>query len=490
MNKIRNFFHPAGKFSWLILAFLSLFVALLTIFALKGFASRYAQDDYCYGYRFKYLGFWKGQVESYFGNPEYSSNRYSLTLSYGVNELLGGTEAVRFVPLAEIIALVASLSYLLFLLIRSNKKDVISITAASCIAFFTFYLSPNPYQDLYWLSAIHTYLTPVMLTTLILARLLHFSLKQRFTAINMVELGLLGVLAGGFSETTLIWQLSIWMIALLLLILFKGDIPVKLSIRPLVTVVISSLLSLLIMALNPSNSLRGGHYQHAGMLSTLLQSLYFGEEFIRTSLKGTPIPFLFVLSFGVWLRIWYKTKFTFTTKKYLLSLFLTMAIVYVLCVVTMVPYLIVMGVYPGDRVLFPAHFTLVSGLFCFGWLIGGLAITVKPQWQEKLILRSVMALMGLVLLAYLIHTIPKAYDKLPFHFARAYAWDLRQQMILENRANGDMNVVIPQFDSMYGITELKDAGYWINLCAAKYYAVDSITAIDGYKGFSAYSIDK
>ena len=83
MEKIKNFIGSKYK-NILLAAFIAMFLVLISILAIKGSYSRYAQDDYCYGYRFRDSSFWKAQVDSYFQTAEYNSNRYSLTMFNGL----------------------------------------------------------------------------------------------------------------------------------------------------------------------------------------------------------------------------------------------------------------------------------------------------------------------------------------------------------------------------------------------------------------------
>jgi hypothetical protein len=83
------------------------------------------------------------------------------------------------------------------------------------------------------------------------------------------------------------------------------------------------------------------------------------------------------------------------------------------------------------------------------------------------------------------------FEKIQLYEARTNAWDIRQRMILNAKANGQADVTIPQFDSVYGITEIgSNPKNWVNICAAKYYGVNSITAMDHYQGIPAYPIGK
>ncbi len=491
MNKFGHIFSSIYPIRFSLLAFIVLIAGLLFIYGIKGFYSRYAQDDYCYGYRVKFNGFWNAQVESYFGRTEYSSDRYSLTLLYGINEEIGGPKFIPYLPGLEILGLVGGLTYLIYSLFKPTRQLFLSVMAATILSFFTFYLSPNRYQNLFWLSAIHTYLTPIVLTILMIALIIQMTLTRKLMALNVMILGFLGLLAGGFSETTTIWQVSIWSLAIVGLFIFNRKLLFTNAKEPLITALAASILAAILMIINPSNSVRGAHYQHAGFLSIITQSLFFGEEFIRVSVKAAPLPFSVILLFGFWLSASQRLNIVPNARKYILAIVATILVVFLLCVATMVPYLYVMGVYPGDRALFPAHFGLVCGLFAVGWFLPKLILSLWPKVQSLKVSLLLFVLIGIGLFAYMARALPRVYRDLPLFQARAQAWDARQQMILDAKAAGESEIIIPQFDSIYGITELKtDSNNWINLCAAKYYGVESISAVDGYLGSPSYSIGR
>jgi len=58
-------------------------------------------------------------------------------------------------------------------------------------------------------------------------------------------------------------------------------------------------------------------------------------------------------------------------------------------------------------------------------------------------------------------------------------WDQREVQILQARANGEQEITVRALDSLAGIAELSDnPGYWVNNCAARYYEVKSIRAVE------------
>jgi hypothetical protein len=474
-----------------LLAFIILFSVLLSIFGMKGTYSRYAQDDYCYGYRFRAAGFWEAQVTSYYQKTEYNSDRYTLTMVNGLSELIGGPDFAPYLPTITIITWAGIFTYLVFLILKPFRNIILSVLVALIIVFFTFFLSPNQYQNLFWTAAIHTYTTPVVLTTLILARIIHFTLAKKFTWLNGIEISVLCIFTGGFSEATTIWQFTIWLCGLFVLFFFKRDTLFRDARKPLVIAVFSTLFALAIMMMNPTNSIRASTYTHLGLFQIITQSLFFAEEFIRVSIKAAPLPFAIVFLLGLWLCWNFAPKRTENWKNSLGKLIIAIVVVYALCFTTMATYLYAAGVYPGDRAQLAIHFALICGLFLIGWILAGFIsnLATKGTWPKSTSI--LIQLLGVLLFAYLIRAIPRVYDKYPLYQARAQAWDARQQLIMDEKSKGFTEITVPQFDSIYGITELKnDPNNWVNQCAAKYYGVQSITAVDGYLDTPAYPIGK
>jgi hypothetical protein len=475
----------------LLAAFATLLLGLVSVLAVKGSYSRYAQDDYCYGYRFRVDNFWEAQVKSYFGATEYNSNRYSLTLFNGLAERNGGPNFAPFMPVILLISWTIVLVYFLFLLLKNRKQLLLWVTAALALVFFTFLVTPNLYQVLFWVSANNTYTTPAILVTLSAARLLHFTLSGRFTKWNMAEVVLLNILAGGFSETLTAWQLTLWVCAFIALFLLDRKGLFQKAKWPLLLAAIGTLVALGIMMVNPTNSHRVSFYGHESLLTGLWRSFSFGLLFIKRSIKLNLFPTAFIILMGLWLGLQARTAEPGNWKKGLFSVVAIFASTFILCAAVMAPSVILTDSYPGDRQLFPASFSLVAGLFAFGWIAGQVILPWLSKLVSLKVVQAALAALAVLLLVYLGSLFPRTAAQMPLFQSRARAWDARQQMILEQKATGQDALTVPAFDSIFGVTELgSDPGNWVNRCAAWYYGVDSITAEDGYLGFGAYSIGK
>jgi hypothetical protein len=483
----------------IIILLIFTFSGLLSIYCLKGFYSRYAQDDYCYGYRVRAQGFWNMQLQSYFHPTEFNSDRYSSTAVQSLVELSGGPSTVPVLTSLELIVWFASLSFVFYqlqLLLNSKANSLTAILPALAIIFFTLYLAGDQYQILFWLSAMQAYFTPVVLAALLFGCLLFMARIPQFSLPYAIGLGLLSFFAAGFSETAGLWQFACWCLILgWSFVLSKRLVFARNTIRPALVLVGSAALSLIVMAICPANPKSGQIMYHLDFLGFSRQSLYFGAGFLWSRLKATPLPYFVLILLGFLIKrnqtIINPDKDGLKVKKFIVEILAVILTLYGLSVVVMLPSLYSKLTYPGERALFPAQFTLSVCLFIIGWKIAELLASFKPNVFSYRFSIVFQGLLGLALCAYIAHVGPRVYDKLPAFQGRAQAWDLRQALILNEKAAGTVNVIAPEFDSVYGVTELHpEATNWVNKCAAKYYGVQTISTIENYAGISAHPIGK
>jgi hypothetical protein len=492
MNKASR----SGRIPQIITSLLILiFIGLLSIYGIKGLYSRYAQDDYCYGYKVHDMGFWNMQIQSYIHTNQFNSDRYSLTIVHSLVELSGGPKTVPVLPSLEIIAWSACLFFVFYQLgqvIYARAATLVASLSALTILFFTFYLAPNQYQNLFWLSAMQTYTTPLVLATLLFGLLIATARAPKFGWPAAIGLGLLAFFAGGFSETTGLWQFTCWSMLLgWALIYRKSSILARHAIRPVLILIGGVTLALLVMALCPANFNTGGVFTHPDLISLVRSSLSFAAGFYWFDLRGTPLPYLAVVALGFYASLSHGPKDGLKAKTILMEMLVMVLVLYALGVVTMLPSMYANSTYPGDRALLPAQFALSVCLFLIGWKMAELLAILWPNALPARGSVIFQALLGLVLCVYMLRTTPRVYDKLPAYQARAQAWDLRQALILKEKAAGIEDVIAPAFDSIYGITELHyEASNWVNQCAAWYYGLQTIATVDNYAGISAHPIGK
>ena len=67
-------------------------------------------------------------------------------------------------------------------------------------------------------------------------------------------------------------------------------------------------------------------------------------------------------------------------------------------------------------------------------------------------------------------------NKLPYYSLWASVWDYRQKQIVADKSKSMNDIVSFKVYSIEGVEELQaNPKYWINVCAANYYGVQSIS---------------
>jgi len=402
---------------------------------------------------------------------------------------------VPFLPTLEMVAWFAGLffvSYQLQKAFHSRFEPLSAIIPALTIVFFTLYLTPAQYQILFWLSAMQTYLTPLVLATFLFGCLVAVARSSKFRVIPAIGLGLLAFFAGGLSETTGLWQFACWSLVLGWGVLFrKRSSLARNIIRPALIMIGCVAVSLVIMASSPANFNTGAVFYHPTLITLILQSFSYGAGFLWLALKGTPLPYAVILLTGFFAGIGHSPKEAAKVRNLLVEILVVIAVLYALSVVTVLPSMYANSHYPGDRALLPAQFSLSVCLFIIGWKMAQVGLAWLPKAFSFRTLIVLQSLLGLLLCAYMVRTTARVYDRLPAYQGRAEAWDQRQALILQQKAAGIENVTAPAFEAVYGITELKyEPENWVNECAAYYYGVKTITTVEDYAGISAHPIGR
>ena len=456
----------------------------------KGFFARYVQDDYCYGAFVRMFGFFKTQYVSYMESAPFNGNRYSLTLFMSIGEILGGAAIIKWLPGFWIVLWLAVLVFLFnktSKLLTGNRSFLKAVLFAEAILVFTFYLAPELYQVLYWRAGSLPYLPPLVFNTYMVARLVGLA-QQKIKWTHFLEFGLISFLAAGFSETDGVIQFSFWAIVLILAIFFRSQkldrtTLIRLIIVPLAT----TLCGLALLAFSPFNdyalSIRPA--AQTNLVKFLTLSFRFGFDILFDAIKSRWLPFAILAMFGFLLG--WISKREVSSKKILLQIVIVLAATYLLSVTTATPSVLLGSVYPENRAIFPMNYLLVMSVYLTAFLFAKLVRNLKFLTGKEKACDWAFVLLSIGVMLYCVRMVPLVYQGISPLRARAAAWDLRHEWVLEEKALGKTQIIVPAFDSIARLTELKeDPEYWVNKCAADYYAVDSITAVENYNNVKPY----
>ena len=266
-------------------------------------------------------------------------------------------------------------------------------------------------------------------------------------------------------------------------------------------------------------------------------TFYLGTFYRQTLYYAGALLFFGLLGWGIGLRAeWQRQPF----KKTIFWLAGILLMGFLVTVAAMIPGFFAESSYPSDRALVVPRFVSLLMALALGLLAGGTLSGIKKPWISKglivlvgmcIALVDVLWLTGmttgyrppafpemrtylkdnlwvglailsggtafaLILVRWLkvdktaaILLVPLMLPALliggrfaseyPILHQRSVLWDGREAQIFASVEAGQTQLVIPAMNSLSGILELSDqSGFWVNNCAAIFYGVDSISAVE------------
>jgi hypothetical protein len=457
-----------------------LFLTGLGLFAYLGFFNRYWADDWCYNADLKQLGFW-GTIKGYTYITTYASNRYSLTLFSGLFYVLG-LFGVQIMTLLVIISWALGLYFILhniqaLLPYKFSRLQLGLITTV--IVYYSIYLTPHLYQSMYWRSGLLPYTAVIAVGIWTFVLITYQASHPAPSSTRMILTAFSTFLAGGFSEAGGATLTAILAAYVGIAFWFRKKDWARNSLLVVSVALVASILAIIFLIAAPTNAYRVGLYgKPAGLLAFPGRLLYFTFGFIQFSFLDTPLPqlaFLAIMFLSGFL--FYQQSMTLETRQlFLLVLFIT-ALTFLFVAATYAPSAYIEKSPPAPRTRVLSRFILTFGSGMIALLIGFYFRQIfQVRWLE---VAAIILLLGTY--AYSARSILISAQKISLYAERAAAWDERDALIQQSKADGILEVNVRGIDGLPvgGIRDFKEkkgVGFWINQCAARYYGVDSIYA--------------
>ncbi len=464
-------------YSIILMAGSAAFLIPNIFFAIQGFSIRYWADDFCFSGFIKEYGFARGLIEFY----STTSNRFSAFIFTGFSELFG-KNAIRAIPPIAII-FIGFILYKIFdaLLnryhIEQSKK--ISVLFSQILLFFILYLAPNIHQSVYWRSGLSHYFLPIPIL-LFLLLLIFFPAKTGKKNLNKgIFLFFVSFFAAGLSESYAALQMGTFGIALLFVLFMDKSTHQKYRTYLIGSTLIGTAAAMGAMIVSPGNTLRLDTLQQAADLFSIVSiSSTSAINFIILSIRGLWLPF--GIMFGLYILITYyfirPPSYEIQASKLLILFFFIAVITFALIICICAPTSYGMMAYPEQRVLMLAQFVLIYGISMEGVILGLLFQSFLFVYPS---VRMASIFLIFILFMYPLSTLDVRQSDLRYYLNRAALWDKRNAEINYQIDIGKVDLSVFALDSFEEIAELMDnANFWVNQCAAKYYEVESISALE------------
>ncbi len=453
----------------------------LAVYGYLGFYSRHMADDYCIANIIRgnfFINLWHNYLTV--------SDRFANFIFIAVSESVW-PRGVSVLPAFMLIVWVIGIAWLLreagSLAGTAWPASIIAVISVLAV-FFAILQAPNRYQTLYWRASIAAHLVPLACMPYLAAFILRNVRSSEYSRPSMWLYPLLFIssfIMGDFSEPTDAIMIVLLGCAMLALWLWYKGPRRRSALFLLGWTMFGALTALLVMAVAPANSLRLGTPPPPLPL-LISRSLRYSAEFIIESVNIRPVPvlvtlltsFFFFLSFGRYLA----SEFSRSQKRVILIMLLAIPVlVYISIVASFAPSVYGQG-FPLERARFAGTFLFVAGLMIEGAASGFTLSQWKLSDTSKKLLAWISVTSLTVLALYPLRSAWLTLNDLPEYRQRAQAWDERDAYIKELISKGVTELLVPQFDGVYGVKELDvDSRHWTNRCAAVYYNVNSISAI-------------
>jgi hypothetical protein len=445
----------------------------LAVYAYLGFFTRYMGDDYCLLFDLQSNDVFTNSWNKYL----YKSNRFSNLFILGFWELFPNN--IAFVPALHVLIWACGLYWLLTELNKLFGLKIetpFRLSAAEAIILFSFYTAPNVFQVLYWRPGQVSYLTPIVIFTLISAWLVKLIRGQRSNLWLAALFAFLAFFNGGLSETLGVSHISILALAITGVYFFDKSPRRKPALTLMTALLIGAILAVLVMFMSPANEVRINDENGPPSVATVLvRDLGFSLLFLRIAVTNLPLPILALLAVSGLLSYLFflereKGKYD---PRFNWVFLLIPVLLYGLIFAAFAPSSYGQS-YPLERVRFPAHYLLVLALIAFGICAGYVLSFIKlPSFT-----RYAAAALAFVALLYPFWMTRQPLSTHEERRLAALRWDEREQMIYDMKAAGTQDIVIPGLDGYEGTKELDVRPYfWVNMCAAQVYDVHSISAV-------------
>ena len=467
-------------FKFMLILGVVAFSLALIVYAYLGFFSRYWADDYCFSALAKNHGFWGGLKEHYLT----WSNRYTAYLLSVKWDWLGVIN-VQLYPAVMIFSLVAGLTINAKIILKKLQLPnslLISILLGEMTTFFILYEAPNLFQSLYWRSGMVSYFAPVVLLAfvnlMVLIQLDIYRMTQKQKLLWSFPTAVMVFFAMGTSETFAA-LLCGYLVLLGIYLWIHNHSLIKIP-SFFYLLLLAAFIGGLIITLSAGNQVRMQFLNPVNDFFTFLRlSINNAGLVMVQSLLGSILPNLvnFLIVFFLFYHLSAQSKKTIKLTIPLIFMIICFIGAGFLLICMCAPTVFSMQAFPEPRALILGRAVIIFMIMGMGALSG----LVSHQFIDQIVdtcLASIL-IMAILVTVYPIRAALRTWNEIPAAQKRADIWDARKKVIEQAIGNGQDHLDLTPINSVNGIYEItSDTEFWVNTCAADYYGIKSLRAID------------
>jgi hypothetical protein len=458
-----------------------LFFTGLGLFAYLAIYNRYWADDWCYNADFHQLGF-LGTLKGYMYITTYAANRFSLTFFSGLLYYLG-IFGVQIMTPVNILLLFVALNWFLNninKMLDLNFPRLALILVVAIVIYYSIFLTPDLYQSLYWRSGSLPYFEPVVFSVFVFSLVTYQGVLGKQYGSIFAIVAITSFFAGGFSEAGCATLITALLFYIGIAWILRKQRWAQSSLPTAIIALSFSLAAMITLILSPTNGYRLGLYgKSLDLIKLPFLIMSFSFDFVKYSFSDLPFPYMVIIGTSLLLGylLYVPEIRSLSPKMTILVVLMIVVIAFVLIAASYTPSAYIEKTPPAPRTRIIPRFILNFALILIAWIMGYFVRQfLRAEWSY------VLALFLLVLVAsYSIYSMNHIIKLFPVYSGRAKLWDQRNIQILTEKGQGVDDIKVYAIDGfpVGGIRDFEvkgqgKAGYWINMCAARYYDVGVI----------------
>ena len=495
---------PPAWFSWVAVAGCAAFALPLLAHAYAGTASRYVGDDYCAGYIFRDYGLIGGQVWHY---KSWSAVPTTLLLMAATEP--GGARLAPALPAMALMLWVVAATWSIRQLStwsRASWDWTICLLLAEVLIVVTLQDAPNVAQSVYLRVPMLAYMCPLIVLTGYIGWLARTAARDRQGWGPLAASGALAAVFAAFGPVSAAFMTAATVLAYVAARSQQADSRWRALSHLLIAGCIGSVVALAIVALAPGNATRQAHFPNppgllkVGLWSVLYAAFMFCRPVVSLArgaivavvphvLGGTPswlptalamgtspLPLMIAILTGASLALLRRQPIAAAPPLKRARWWIPVA-AFVLVCACMAPGAYGTSAPPPPRALLIPQYVITCLAACWGFAMAAVA---APALEPRVKAISPMVAM---LVACLILLVPVAATPAIVRTGAtlrqwAKEWDVADSQLKAAHAAGVRDAKVPALESIAGVGSISpDVQDWVNICAAHYYGLHSITGI-------------
>jgi hypothetical protein len=306
----------------------------------------------------------------------------------------------------------------------------------------------------------------------------------------LILLGILSFLAGGFGETYVVIQTTLFGIILLFALVQIYFFHKINSVWPLIIALFFSLAAMTVTILAPGNQVRQTNFPPPpGIIDLFLISFSSAGKFFQTIFRSSTniLSIVFLLAGSLITGCLYATSqnipnhgseerkswFYRRLINRTASIFLTLLLFCILLFVCFIPAAYGMSTTPPDRTLILPSFILTVGISVISFMAGKLLLSVRLPDGHKTLWLSLLAIIALGTFSFQVSS--STLKVAPDYRFFADRIDRADRMIREAKNNGAASVKVPEVHNHFGLSDYGEGtAYWLDNVVDSYYGLHVI----------------